>query len=308
MQSYTKQYMERDIEGRQDDFADWLDSDAIDGCCQTVVDMCTSDEAAGTNSVFFVSSLAISAALSRLSVTKSTQRIVRRALGIVAEKQVWLPRDLACFSINSGSHWSLLAYFPGYNKHRIYHYDSGRHFQSRGNANYAIKVVQMLARIRLVPPTIQLVPEIGFPTQEGGVECGYYLVAAMANLMECRRQNMNLGQVVTPMDSYNLDLLHQYDLEKLQKIVYTLLFRRKGKSFDCHPAAAQKKTKRKKTKFNPSQPQQTIFFHTQNNTSSAPFSFDDDISDQEENENRYEPPISSASTPTSKRKRKHRRK
>ena len=306
MQFYTKQYMERDIEGRQDEFADWLDSDAIDGCCQTVVDMCTSDEAVGTNSVFFVSSLAISAALSRLSVTKSTQRIVRRALGIVAEKQVWLPRDLACFSINSGTHWSLLAYFPGYNKHRIYHYDSGRHFSSRGNANYAIKVVQMLARIRLVPPTIQLVPEIGFPTQEGGVECGYYLVAAMANLMECRRQNLNLGQVVTPMDSYNLDLLHQYDLEKLQKIVYTLLFRRKEKTFDCHPAA------QKKPKLNPSQPQpqQTIFFqhHTQNNTSSAPFSFDDDISDQEENENRYESPISSSSTPTSKRKRKHRRK
>jgi len=137
------------------------------------------------------------------------------------------------------------------------------------------------------------------------------LVAAMANLMECRRQNLDQGHVVTPMDSYNLDLLHQYDLEKLQKIVCTLLFRRKEKSFDCHPP--QEKTKRKKTKFNPSQPQQqqqTIFFHKKNTTPSAPFSFDDDISEQEEqeNENRYESPIPSSSPSTSKRKRKHRRK
>jgi len=283
--------------------AHWLDSDTIDGCCQTVVDMCTSDERTDSTSVLFVSSLAVSAALGRLDAPRATQETVRRSLGIVKKKKMWPPRDLACFSINNGAHWSLLTYFPGYNKHRIYHYDSGRHFPSRGNAAYAVKVIQMLARIRLVPPTIQLISEIEFPIQEGGVECGYYLVAAMANLLHCRRVNLNQGRVISPINSYNLDLLHQYDLTKLQEIVSTLLFRRKETSRNYNNYHPKKKNKRTKKK---SRSQQTIF---STRKYSAPFSFDDILNDEEDdddsnNNSRYESPASLSST-TTKRKRKH---
>ena len=264
--------------------------------------MCTSDERTDSTSVLFVSSLAVSAALARLDAPRATQETVRRSLGIVKKKKMWPPRDLACFSINNGAHWSLLTYFPGYNKHRIYHYDSGRHFPSRGNAAYAVKVIQMLARIRLVPPTIQLINEIEFPIQEGGVECGYYLVAAMANLLHCRRVNLNQGRVISPINSYNLDLLHRYDLTKLQEIVSTLLFRRKETSRNYnnnyHPKKKNKRTKKK------SRSQQTIF---STRKYSAPFSFDDILNDEEEDsdsDRKYESPASSSTT-TTKRKRKH---
>ena len=301
--------MERE-EAAYDFEAHWLDSDTIDGCCQTVVDMCTSDETIGTNSVLFVSSLAVSAALSRLDSAKVTQETVRRGLGIVEKKKMWPPRDLACFSINNGAHWSLLAYFPGYNKHRIYHYDSGRHFHGRGNASYAIKVVQMLARVRLVPATIQLINEIEFPIQEGGVECGYYLVATMANLLHCRRENLNQGRVICPINAYNLDLLHRYDLTKLQEIVSTLLFKRNEPSPDYnhhhhHHHYKNKNNKRKRPKkksksfhHQQQQQQQTIFSHHRRDISAAPFSFDDILDDDDDAASTPQPP-----PPTSKRKR-----
>ncbi len=282
--------MQREENGRNG-FADWLDDDAIDGCCQAVVSMCTSDEVVGTNSVFFVSSLAVTVALRRLNSRNATQKTVRRALGISASNQIrWPPRDLVCFSINNGAHWSLLAYFPGHNKHKIYHYDSGRHFPGGGNVPYAVKVVQMLARIRLVPTNVRLVNEVGFPIQEGGVECGYYLVAAMANLFSCRRGNLDRGRVVGPINSYNLNLLHEYDLTKLQRIVKTLLFRRNQEKTRNQPNNNKRKRPKKKSTSQQKQ-QQTIFSHKR---TPAPFSFDDDDDDDD---NRY-----ASSTTTSKEK------
>lgn len=271
--------------------AHWLNDETIDNCCQTVIDMCTSDEGIDSTSVLFVSSLAVSAALTRLDVTKASQKNVRRTLGILEKKNMWPPRDLACFSINSGAHWSLLTYFPGHSKNRIYHYDSGRHFPGRGNTDYAVRVVQMLARIRLVPASIQFVNETGFPIQEGGVECGYYLVAAMANLLHCRRSNLNRGRLVSPINSYNLDLLHRYDLTKLQEIVSTLLFKRNQTLRNYYWSASKKN---KNTKPKKKSQQQQIIFSTGKN--SAPFSFDDD-------DDGYESP--SNTTTTTKRKRKH---
>ena len=203
--------------------SDWLCADAVDTCCQVLVTMCTSPTV-DSGSVVFVSSLAITAALSRLDTPNSTQNSVRRAMGI-KKNRTWPPRDMAFFSINSGSHWSLLAYFPGHDSARIYHYDSGRHFPCGGNAAYARGVVTMMARVRLVPDWVQLAEDTRFPTQDGGIECGYYLIAAMANMLWHRRERLSMGRRVVPMDFYNMDLLQSYGLPKLRKIVQTLLFR-----------------------------------------------------------------------------------
>ncbi len=281
VQMQREEYYGSDYDAR-DGFADWLDDDTIDGCCQAVVSMCTSDELVGTNSVFFVSSLAVTVALKRLRSRNATQKTVRRALGIVASKQkTWPPRDLVCFSINNGAHWSLLVYFPGYTKHKIYHYDSGRHFPGGGNVPYAVKVVQMLARIRLVPTNVRLVNEVGFPIQDGSVECGYYLVAAMANLFSCRRENLDCGRVVGPINSYNLNLLHEYDLTKLQRIVKTLLFRHnqektRNQPNHHHHHHNNKRKRPKKKSTSQQKQQQTISSHKR---TAAAFSFDDDDDD-----------------------------
>lgn len=201
--------------------ADWLNADTVDSCCQSLVNMCVKAGSPDAGSVIFVSSLAVTAAQGRLNTPGSSQESVRRALGI--GNKTWPPRDMACLSINNGSHWSLLAYFPAHDPARIYHYDSGRDFPSGGNATYARKVVTMMACVRLVPRWVQLVEDKRFPAQEGGVECGYYLVAAMTNLLWHRRSRLKRRRPVTPMNFYNMDLLHAYGLPKLQEIVRTLL-------------------------------------------------------------------------------------
>ncbi len=252
---------------------DWLNADTVDKCCQTLVDMCTSSSENGdAASVLFVSSLAITAALIRLNGPDSTQDSVRRAMGIGTKKNPWPPRDLAFFSLNSGAHWSLLVYFPSHNDSLFYHYDSGRHFPGGGNCGYALNVVRMLARVRLVPPVVKVVRDTRFPVQEGGIECGYYLVAAMANLLWHRRSRLNHRYMVTPMNFYNLDLLHTYGLPKLRQIVHTLLFNHDDNG-NGNPSRAPVRRRRQTLPpefLPPRRQQQTIF----SSRAHAPFSFD----------------------------------
>ncbi len=251
--------------------SDWLCADAVDTCCQVLVTMCTSPTV-DNGSVVFVSSLAITAALNRLDTPNSTQNSVRRAMGI-KKNRTWPPRDMACFSINSGSHWSLLAYFPEHDSARIYHYDSGRHFPCGGNAAYARRVVTMMARVRLVPDWVQLAEDTRFPTQDGGIECGYYLIAAMANMLWHRRERLNMGRRAVPMDFYNMDLLQSYGLSKLRKIVQTLLFRNRENQKSSSPSRGGiNRNHRERRRSSQEHQQQTTRDRT---ISGATFSFDD---------------------------------
>lgn len=280
---------------------EWLDADIVDDCCAFLVDFCTAQKPKDANSVIFVSSLAISVALQRLNEPECSQDSIHRAMGIGVHK-AWPPRDLACFSVNGGAHWSLLAYFPVHAPTRIYHYDSGRHFDPGNNANRAREIVTMMARVRLVPAKIELVEEGQFPVQEGYMECGYYLIAAMANLMWHRRKRLELGVPITPLGSFTLNLLNSYTMRELHAMVNTLLLKtgnychskvtkrkrqRPAAVLDANSKGSHKsqKTKKQKTKEETVSLEKTIFPQTSLTTCFAN-SFDsyDNTSDHEEEE------------------------